>query len=109
MRLIPDQLNSKNLVPFRKRRGRYKIPGIAPENKVSMDRVDPDLSQEEQIYVRHYLGYADAFMRAAEENPLAEPGTADSPENTLPAQGDQPAASVVESTPAKNHRPVRAA
>ena len=63
MRMIPDQLKSKNLVPFRKRRGRYKIPGMTPENKVFMDRVDPDLSSEEQSYVRHYLGYADTLIR----------------------------------------------
>lgn len=37
-----------------------------------MDRVDPDLSPEEQSYVRHYLGYADALMRSAEENGVSE-------------------------------------
>lgn len=118
MRIIPDQLRSKNLVPFKKRRGRYKIPGMTSENEVLMDRVDPDLSQEEQTYVRHYLGYADAFIRAAEENALAEPSAVDSPENALPAEKspnvqpptDQPAASLIdESTPAKSHGPARAA
>lgn len=109
MRIIPDQLNSKNLVPFRKRRGRYKIPGMAPENTVSMERVDPDLTQEEQSYVRHFLGYADAFIRAAEENAFVEPAAADSQENAAPAPADQPAASLVdESSPAKSG-PARAA
>ena len=37
-----------------------------------MDRVDPDLNQEEQSYVRHYLGYADALIRSAEDNVLPE-------------------------------------
>jgi hypothetical protein len=73
MRVIPDQLNSKNLVPFRKRHGRYKIPGVTSENEVSMDRVDTDLSPEEQSYVRHYLGYADALIRMTEESALTEP------------------------------------
>jgi hypothetical protein len=74
MRIIPDQLKSKNLVPFKKRHGRYNIPGIASENQVSMDRVDSDLSTEEQGYIRHYLGYADALIRSAEETaPLALP------------------------------------
>jgi hypothetical protein len=74
MRIIPDLLKSGNLVPFKKRRGKYNIPGTAPENQVSMDRVDSDLSQEEQGYIRHYLGYADALIRSAEENaPLAPP------------------------------------
>jgi hypothetical protein len=68
MRIIPDQLKSKNLVPFKKRHGKYNIPGMAPENQVSMDSVDSDLSPEEQGYVRHYLGYADALIRSAEEN-----------------------------------------
>ncbi|MGB9120126.1 MAG: hypothetical protein WCE73_05890 [Candidatus Angelobacter sp.] len=70
MRIIPDQLRSKNLVPFKKRHGRYNIPGMTSENQVLMDRVDPDLSPEEQSYVRHYLGYADALMRGVEENAL---------------------------------------
>jgi hypothetical protein len=68
MRIIPDQLKSRNLVPFRRRHGKYNIPGMTSENQVSMDRVDPDLSPEEQSYVRHYLGYADALIRSAEEN-----------------------------------------
>lgn len=67
MRIIPDQLRSKNLVPFKKRHGRYKIPGMTSENEILMDRVDPDLSPEEQSYVRHYLGYADALIKSAED------------------------------------------
>lgn len=132
MRVIPHQLRSKNLVPFKKRNGRYNIPGMTTENEVLMDRVDPDLSQEEQSYVRHYLGYADALIRGAEENALAEPREADSPENALPAEkplnhhplnhqppADQPAASLVdaaspatlvdESSSAENDRPASAA
>ena len=76
MRIIPDQLRSKNLVPFKKRHGRYKIPGMSTENQVLMDRVDSDLSAEEQTYVRHYLGYADALIRSAEENASSESGEA---------------------------------
>ena len=56
-----------------------------------MDRVDPNLNQEEQTYVRHYLGYADAFIRAAEENAFVEPAAADSQENASPAPAEQPA------------------
>jgi hypothetical protein len=80
MRIIPDQLRSKNLVPFKKRHGRYKIPGMTSENEVLMDRVDPDLSPEEQSYVRHYLGYADALMRGAEENAVPEKREAAAPQ-----------------------------
>ena len=95
MRVIPDQLKSKNLVPFRKRRGRYKIPGMTTENEVLMNRVDADLSPEEQTYVGHYLGYADALIRAADENATPEPGEADSPESVSSAEESlkhQPAA-----------------
>ena len=53
-----------------------KFPGMTTENQVLMDRVDPDLSAEEQTYVRHYLGYADALIRSAEENASSEPGEA---------------------------------
>jgi hypothetical protein len=44
-----------------------------------MDRVDVDLSPEEQGFIRHYLGYADAFLRSTEhlapeplEGPVAQ-------------------------------------
>jgi hypothetical protein len=66
MRQIPDQLKSRNLVPFKKRNGKYNLPGMASEHEVQMDRVDTDLSPEEQGFIRHYLGYADAFLRSVE-------------------------------------------
>jgi hypothetical protein len=127
MRIIPDQLRSKNLVPFKKRHGRYKIPGMTSENEILMDRVDPDLSPEEQSYIRHYLGYADAFIKMTEESTPPEAREVSFPESapssrTLsteegPKEGPknqqtagQPAASLVdESGPATNDNPVRAA
>lgn len=123
MRIIPDQLRSKNLVPFKKRNGRYKIPGMTSENEVLMDRVDPDLSPEEQSYVRHYLGYADALIRKAEENAVPESSETDLAKSALSAEkplddkplnhpppADQPAASLVdESSSTKNDRPANAA
>jgi hypothetical protein len=69
MRTIPDQLKSRNLVPFKKRNGRYNIPGMTSEHEALMDRVDADLSPEEQGFIRHYLGYADAFLRSTEHIP----------------------------------------
>lgn len=103
MRTIPDQLKSRNLVPFKKRHGRYKIPGLATEHEVLVDRVDADLSPEEQGYVRHYLGYADAFLRSVEhivpeplEPPVAQqaaPRTVDGPvsQNQKEAVTERPA------------------
>jgi hypothetical protein len=32
-----------------------------------IDQVDPDLRPEEQGYVRHFLAYADMFLRTAKE------------------------------------------
>ena len=81
MRTIPDQLKSRNLVPFKKGPGRYKIPGVASELDVLMDRVDTDLSPEEQGFIRHYLGYADTLLQSTEyivpqplEGPAAQNG-----------------------------------
>jgi hypothetical protein len=88
MRIIPDQLRSKNLVPFKKRQGRYNIPGMTTENDVLMDRVDADLSAEEQSYVRHYLGYADALIKSAEENASSEPREAGSKEEAGESTGE---------------------
>lgn len=76
MRTIPDQLKSRNLVPFKKRHGRYKIPGLTSEHEVLIDPVDTDLSPEEQGFIRRYLGYADAFLRSVEHimpEPLEPP------------------------------------
>jgi hypothetical protein len=90
MRTIPDQLKSKNLVPFKRRLGKYNIPGMTSENQVSMDSVDNDLSHEEQSYVRHYLGYADALIRSAEENAPLESREGDSSAMSIdqpPAEG----------------------
>jgi hypothetical protein len=113
MRIIPDQLKSKNLVPFEKRPGRYKILGMTPENEVLMDRVDVDMSSEEQSYVRHYLNYADDFLKKAEKNALSE-GEASSPENQSAAnvagKEEQPSATATdEARPAKRDYPARAA
>jgi hypothetical protein len=74
---MPDQLKSRNLVPFKKRNGRYNIPGLASEQEAMIDRVDADLSPEEQGFISHYLGYADAFLRSAEHTvpePQEKPG-----------------------------------
>lgn len=87
-----------------------------------MDRVDPDLSPEEQSYIRHYLGYADALIRGAEENALSEPREADSPKSSSSVEdssaeeplkhqkADQQAASLTgESSSAMNDLPARVA
>jgi len=90
MRQIPDQLKSRNLVPFKKRNGRYNIPGMTTEHEILMDRVDADLSPEEQGFIRHYLGYADAFLRST-EHILPEPREEPVAQNEKEEVTEQPA------------------
>ena len=66
-------------MPFKKRDGRYNIPGMASEHEALMERVDADLTPEEEGFICHYLGYADAFLRSVEhivpqtrEEPVAQ-------------------------------------
>jgi hypothetical protein len=73
-----DQLSSKNLVPFKKRRGAYRIPGmssVGDEHPVS-EVEDKSLNFEEQRYVRHYLNYADTLLQNEVSNEAAHLGDA---------------------------------
>jgi hypothetical protein len=92
MRPIPDQLKSRNLVPFKKRNGRYNIPDLASEHEAMMDA---DLSPEEQGFIRYYLGYADAFLRSVEhivpeprEEPVAKNEREEATEQPSQAKGN---------------------
>ncbi|HEX4602905.1 MAG TPA: hypothetical protein VH724_02855, partial [Candidatus Angelobacter sp.] len=69
-----EQLHSKNLVPFKKRGSPYSIPGMTAENELGMiDRLEHDLSLEEQRYIRHYVSYADTFLeRVQDMEPLLQ-------------------------------------
>lgn len=61
-----EPLHSNNLVPFKKHRDGYHLPGGAgDEEEHLIEQVDHDLSAEEQSFVRHYLAYADTFLRNA--------------------------------------------
>ena len=67
---MADHLDSKSLVPFKKRRNGYHLPGMGKEQDEQMiDHVDPDLRPEEQGYVRHYLAYADTMLASSKEEP----------------------------------------
>jgi hypothetical protein len=68
-----DHLDSKNLVPFKKRRNGYHLPGLQKEAEDQViDEVDPELRPEEQGFVRHFLGYADVLLSHASANPEEE-------------------------------------
>jgi len=70
-----DHLDSKNLVPFKKRRNGYHLPGLTKEAEEQViDEVDPELRPEEQGFVRHFLAYADVLLKRTEEAEAAEKG-----------------------------------
>ena len=68
-----DHLDSKNLVPFKKRRNGYHLPGLQKEAEEQViDEVDPELRPEEQGFVRHFLSYADVLLKKAEGTEASE-------------------------------------
>lgn len=84
-----DHLDSNNLVPFRRRRNGYHLPGLTKEiEEQVIDEVDPELRPEEQGYVRHYLGYADVMLKNAEAED-AESQEETARQNTAPEGGQQ--------------------
>jgi hypothetical protein len=103
MSLMADHLDSKNLVPFsRRRRNGFQLPGAQKDRDEEMlEQVDPDLTAEDEGVIRRYLHYADTLLGGPEKiglalvpdggtlNPLAVPeksdveprdGTQESPE-----------------------------
>jgi hypothetical protein len=69
-----DHLDSKNLVPFKRRHNGYHLPRLQKEAEDQViDEVDPELRPEEQGFVRHFLGYADVLLNHANANPEEEP------------------------------------
>jgi hypothetical protein len=88
---MADHLDSTNLVPFKKRRhSGYHLPGMVKEEE-PMDEVDPELRPEEQMYVRHYLAYADILLKnvreVGDEPSLEEKAAADQERSRLNATG----------------------
>ena len=62
-------LHSNNLVPFKKRRDGYHLPGAEQDGEAStVERLDPGLSTEEQGFIRHFLDYADTLLERTNEN-----------------------------------------
>lgn len=56
---IIKSFDIENLLPFKKRDG---VPDATrpPEEKIA--DLDPTLNHEEQVYVNHYIGYADQLL-----------------------------------------------
>jgi len=70
---MTDHLDSKNLVPFSKRRRTtFQLPGIRKDRDEEMlEQVDPDLRPEDEGLIRRYLHYADTLLGSPETPNLA--------------------------------------
>ena len=63
-----NHLDTKNLVPFSKRRNGFRLPGMKKERDEEMlEQVDPDLQPEDEGVIRRYLRYADTLLGTPEE------------------------------------------
>jgi len=64
---MPGHLKTKNLIPFRQGRNGFRIARINNEEEENLvSKLDPELTPEEQAYIRHYLNYADALLKDSE-------------------------------------------
>lgn len=71
----------RGLRPYRA--GGNVLPAVRGKEE-SITAIDPDLTPEEEVYVRHYLIYADILLnRAAEEEALASGADRTKPRNVL--------------------------
>lgn len=68
---MTDHLDSKNLVPFSKRRNSFQLPGVRKDRDEEMlEQVDPDLTPEDEGVIRRYLHYADTLLGSPERERL---------------------------------------
>lgn len=66
-----DHLASKNLVPFFKRRGSFRMLGVTKSHEEEMlEQVDPNLQPEDEGVIRRYLSYADTLLGSPDEHGL---------------------------------------
>lgn len=66
-----DHLDSKNFVPFSRRRDGFRMPGMRKDREEEMlEQVDPDLRPEDQGVVRRYLNYADILLGSPDHHGL---------------------------------------
>ena len=60
---MSDHIESKNLVPFSKRRNTFQLPGVRKDRDEQMlEQVDPDLTPEDEGVILRYLQYADTLL-----------------------------------------------
>jgi hypothetical protein len=67
--MMVDHLGSKNLVPFFKRRGSFRMVGVTKSHDEELlEHVDPNLQPEDEGVIRRYLSYADTLLGSPEEH-----------------------------------------
>jgi hypothetical protein len=68
---MTDHLESKNLVPFSKRRNGFQLPGVRKDrHEELLESIDPDLTEEDEGVIRRYLHYADTLLGEPESGNL---------------------------------------
>lgn len=68
---MSDHIESKNLVPFSKRRNTFQLPGVRKDRDEEMlEQVDPDLTPEDEGVILRYLQYADTLLGSPDREGL---------------------------------------
>jgi hypothetical protein len=66
-----DHLQSKNFVPFSRRRDGFRLPGMRKDRDEEMlEQVDPDMRPEDEGVIRRYLQYADILLGSPDHHGL---------------------------------------
>ncbi len=66
-----DHLDTKNFVPFSKRRNGFQLPGVRKTaDEEMLEQVDPNLRPEDEGVIRRYLHYADTLLGGPDEPAL---------------------------------------
>jgi hypothetical protein len=69
--MMTDHLDNKNLVPFFKRRGSFRMMGGKKSHDEEMlEQVDPNLRPEDEGVILRYLNYADTLLGSPDEHGL---------------------------------------
>jgi hypothetical protein len=69
--MMVDHLDSKNFVPFSRRRDGFRLPGMRKDREEEMlEQVDPDLRPEDEGIIRRYLSYADILLGSPDHHGL---------------------------------------
>jgi len=80
---IIKSFDINNLLPFKKTKG---VPESSSGVEEKILELDPTLNHEEQVYVGHYVGYADRLLGA----PETQNGSSEKRIVEMPARNHEP-------------------